>query len=78
MHYGDVSRFFNHSCNPNVDIYTVIQNGDTRVYDLAMFSNRAIKPYEELCFDYKCKKEVKVKAKCFCGEENCRGWLFGT
>ena len=78
MHYGNVSRFFNHSCNPNVAIYTVVRSGDNRVYDLAIFASRHIRPYEELCFDYKTKKGVKVRQQCFCGERNCRGWLFGN
>jgi len=78
MRYGNVSRFFNHSCQPNVAIYTVVRNGDNRVYDLAIFALRLIKPYEELCFDYKTKKGVKVKQRCYCGEKNCRGWLFGS
>src|SRR6202022_2800187 len=65
MRYGNVSRFFNHSCNPNVAIYTVVRNGDNRVYDLAIFAIRKIKPFEELCFDYKQKKGVKVKQKCY-------------
>jgi len=78
MHYGNVSRFFNHSCNPNVAIYTVVKNGDNRVYDLAIFALRPIKPYEELCFDYQTKKGVKVRQMCYCGEKNCRGWLFGV
>ena len=59
-------------------IYTVVRNGDNRVYDLAMFAIRSIKPYEELCFDYKTKKGVKIRQQCFCGERNCRGWLFGN
>lgn len=78
MHYGNVSRFFNHSCNPNIAIYTVVRNGDNRVYDLAMFAIKPIKPFEELCFDYKTKKGVKVPQQCLCGERNCRGWLFGN
>ena len=78
MYYGNVSRFFNHSCNPNVAIYTVVRNGDNRVYDLAMVAMRPIKPFEELCFDYKTKKGVKVPQQCYCGEKNCRGWLFGN
>jgi histone-lysine N-methyltransferase SUV39H len=78
MRYGNVSRFFNHSCNPNVAIYTVVRSGDNRVYDLAIFALRPIKPYEELCFDYKTKKGVAVKQTCYCGEKNCRGWLFGS
>jgi [histone H3]-lysine9 N-trimethyltransferase SUV39H len=60
-HYGNVSRFFNHSCIPNVAIYTVVHNGDNRVYDLAVFTVKPIKPYEELCFDYKTKNSVKVR-----------------
>jgi [histone H3]-lysine9 N-trimethyltransferase SUV39H len=78
MHYGNVSRFFNHSCNPNVAIYTVIRSGDYRIYDLALFAIRAIRPHEELCFDYKTKKGVKVRQPCYCGERNCKGWLFGS
>jgi len=78
MRYGNVSRFFNHSCNPNVAIYTVVRSGDNRVYDLAIFALRPIKPYEELCFDYKTKKGVAVKQTCYCGEKNCRGRLFGS
>jgi histone-lysine N-methyltransferase SUV39H len=78
MHYGNVSRFFNHSCNPNIAIYTVVRHGDMRVYDLAIFSIKPIKPYEELCIDYKAKKGVTVKQQCYCGERNCSGWLFGS
>ena len=82
MHYGNVSRFFNHSCNPNVAIYTVVKNGDNRVYDLAIFAIRPIKPYEELCFDYQTKKtkkggwdherRVAAKAEHIDGKENPR------
>ncbi|EEB09372.2 histone H3 methyltransferase Clr4 [Schizosaccharomyces japonicus yFS275] len=90
--YGDVSRFFNHSCSPNLAIYSVVRNRGVRtIYDLAMFSIKDINPMEELTFDYAGIREQvspvpkepkqpirhgKAYRKCRCGAPNCRGWLF--
>ncbi|KAL7271362.1 hypothetical protein RUND412_005893, partial [Rhizina undulata] len=50
---GGITRFINHSCDPNLDIYTVAWNRrDFSVYELALFTVRDIDPYEELCFSY--------------------------
>ncbi|KAL7276617.1 hypothetical protein RUND412_000383 [Rhizina undulata] len=50
---GGVSRFLNHSCDPNLDIYTVgWERRDFSVYNLALFAVRDIPPYEELSFSY--------------------------
>lgn len=52
-HYGNISHFLNHSCNPNLQVYNVfIENLDERLPRLAFFSTRAIKIGEELTFDY--------------------------
>ncbi|XP_035596210.2 histone-lysine N-methyltransferase SUV39H1 isoform X4 [Oncorhynchus keta] len=52
-HYGNVSHFVNHSCNPNLQVYNVfIDNLDERLPRLAFFSNRGISAGEELTFDY--------------------------
>ncbi|EPY51100.1 histone H3 methyltransferase Clr4 [Schizosaccharomyces cryophilus OY26] len=90
--YGDVSRFFNHSCSPNLAIYSVIRNhGFRTIYDLAFFAIKDIKPLEELTFDYagvrdnssqssqqsQQMRSSKIRRKCKCGATNCRGWLFG-
>ncbi|KAG4301160.1 hypothetical protein PCK1_002470 [Pneumocystis canis] len=50
---GDVTRFINHSCDPNLAIYTVLRDkSDPKIYDLALFAIKDIPPLEELCFDY--------------------------
>ncbi|KAG5518805.1 hypothetical protein PMAC_002776 [Pneumocystis sp. 'macacae'] len=50
---GDVTRFINHSCDPNLAIYTVLRDkSDYKIYDIALFAIKDIPPLEELCFDY--------------------------
>ncbi|XP_072537824.1 histone-lysine N-methyltransferase SUV39H1b [Salminus brasiliensis] len=53
-HYGNISHFVNHSCDPNLQVYNVfIENLDERLPRIAFFATRAIKAGEELTFDYK-------------------------
>ncbi|XP_062854407.1 histone-lysine N-methyltransferase SUV39H1-A isoform X1 [Trichomycterus rosablanca] len=53
-HYGNISHFINHSCNPNLQVYNVfIDNLDERLPRIAFFATRQIKAGEELTFDYK-------------------------
>ncbi|XP_061114678.1 histone-lysine N-methyltransferase SUV39H1-A isoform X2 [Conger conger] len=53
-HYGNISHFVNHSCNPNLQVYNVfIDNLDERLPRIAFFSTRPIRAGEELTFDYK-------------------------
>ncbi|CAA22283.1 Histone-lysine N-methyltransferase, H3 lysine-9 specific [Schizosaccharomyces pombe] len=92
QNYGDVSRFFNHSCSPNIAIYSAVRNhGFRTIYDLAFFAIKDIQPLEELTFDYAGAKDFspvqsqksqqnrisKLRRQCKCGSANCRGWLFG-
>ncbi|XP_027022719.1 histone-lysine N-methyltransferase SUV39H1b [Tachysurus fulvidraco] len=52
-HYGNISHFVNHSCDPNLQVYNVfIENIDERLPRIAFFATRGIKPGEELTFDY--------------------------
>ncbi|KAM6977249.1 histone-lysine N-methyltransferase SUV39H1-like [Aplochiton taeniatus] len=52
-HYGNISHFINHSCDPNLQVYNVfIDNLDERLPRLAFFASRSIKAGEELTFDY--------------------------
>lgn len=52
-HYGNVSHFINHSCDPNLEIHNVfINNIDVSMPYLALFSCRDIIKGEELSFDY--------------------------
>ncbi|KAJ1992261.1 hypothetical protein GGI25_005181 [Coemansia spiralis] len=84
--YGNVSHFFNHSCEPNMSIWGVyINHLDPRLHELAFFANRDIAPDEELTFDYcpnmqhaRSSRSVQLGAcfKCNCGSASCRGSVF--
>ncbi|MGQ0814802.1 MAG: SET domain-containing protein, partial [Gemmatimonadota bacterium] len=71
---GNVSRFINHSCDPNCE--AVIERG--RVFIEAV---RAIEPGEELAYDYWFVLEEphnaanKALYKCNCGAKRCRGTI---
>lgn len=77
--YGTVTRFINHSCDPNLDTYAVASDRrDGEIYDLALFTNRAIAAYEELTFSYVAHTPSAVPPKddqeswpCYCESENC-------
>ena len=48
-----VTRFINHSCEPNCYQFVVSYNKhDFRIYDIAFFAARDIEANEELTFDY--------------------------
>ncbi|XP_077645786.1 histone-lysine N-methyltransferase SUV39H1 [Lonchura striata] len=52
-HYGNISHFVNHSCDPNLQVYNVfIENLDQRLPRIALFATRPIRAGEELTFDY--------------------------
>lgn len=68
---GNISRFVNHSCNPNCDVQLRIVNGLPCV---AVFALRNILAGEELTFNYKFESfNIYKKEKCKCMAENCRG-----
>lgn len=85
-HCGSIARFINHSCEPNLYPYAVMSDRrDGLVYNLALFTNRRIKAYEELTFAYvdvvkkgeeSTDTEAALKWKCMCGARKCRGWLW--
>jgi histone-lysine N-methyltransferase SUV39H len=52
--FGSVTRFINHSCNPNCKIVPVqtTSHADNKVYNLAFFALRDIPAGTELTFDY--------------------------
>ncbi|UZJ51811.1 hypothetical protein CBS101457_001131 [Exobasidium rhododendri] len=51
--WGNLSRFFNHSCEPNLVVYPVYtEERDLRRPFLAFFAKTDILPGEELTFDY--------------------------
>ncbi|KAJ6259478.1 Histone-lysine N-methyltransferase [Drechslerella dactyloides] len=84
--FGGVTRFINHSCEPNLMIHAVTHNRSRLdIYDLALFTCRKIKAGEELTFEYTRSEGVesdeevpteKQKFPCYCGAKKCRGWLW--
>lgn len=84
----DAARYGN--CDPNLQVFSVfIDNLDTRLPRIALFSTRTIKAGEELTFDYQMKgsgelssdsidhspAKKRVRTQCKCGAETCRGYL---
>ncbi|KAL4232100.1 Histone-lysine N-methyltransferase [Mactra antiquata] len=69
---GNLSRFMNHSCDPNLETQKWNVNGDVRV---GLFALRDIKEGEELTFNYNFDCLGNEQTKCQCGSENCSGYL---
>lgn len=50
---GNISRFINHSCDPNSETQKWTVNGELRI---GFFSKRNIKAGEEITFDYQFQR----------------------
>lgn len=75
---GNVGRFFNHSCDPNMIIQNVfIDTHDLRLPHVAFFTNRLVRAMEELTWDYNYEigSLDDKKILCLCGSSDCRGRL---
>ena len=77
--FGNVSRFINHSCEPNLILHPVRVNSS--VPRLALFARRNIQVGEELSFDYgggssiEQRDTVQERIPCRCGSTQCKGFL---
>ena len=71
---GNISRFINHSCDPNAETQKWTVNGEIRV---GFFTTKNIRAGDEICFDYKFERYGNVAQQCFCGAENCKRWIGG-
>ncbi|XP_045419143.1 histone-lysine N-methyltransferase EHMT1 isoform X8 [Lemur catta] len=73
--YGNVSRFINHHCEPNlVPVRVFMSHQDLRFPRIAFFSARPIEAGEQLGFDYG-ERFWDIKGKlfsCRCGSPKCR------
>lgn len=69
---GNLSRFMNHSCDPNCETQKWTVNGEVRV---GLFASRDIKHGDELCFNYHLDSLGNEKKQCKCGSGNCSGYL---
>ncbi|KAI5886507.1 uncharacterized protein SCHCODRAFT_02555528 [Schizophyllum commune H4-8] len=90
-HAGNFTRFFNHSCDPNLittGVYVSEANVDKPL--VCFFACRDIAPEEELTFNYRGADDEgpqdgpatvhsdEVYAKCLCGAANCTGTMFNS
>lgn len=66
---GNISRYVNHSCNPNCEIQSWNVNGLPR---LALFSIKEIQRAEELTYDYKFSPFGDNNIDCHCDDANCK------
>ncbi|XP_060566569.1 LOW QUALITY PROTEIN: histone-lysine N-methyltransferase EHMT1-like [Ruditapes philippinarum] len=73
--FGNVARFINHLCEPNLTpVKVFVDSQDLRFPRICLFANRDIKAQEELGFDYGEKFWI-IKWKqftCTCGSLKCR------
>ena len=69
---GNISRFINHSCDPNAETQKWTVNGDLRI---GFFVRKSLQAGEELTFDYQFQRYGKEAQKCWCDAPNCRGWI---
>lgn len=84
-YFGNIGRFINHSCEPNLVMLPV--RVDNNIPKLALFAARDIPSMEELSFDYsgggsQGSKEAQTlgvdqyqRTPCSCGARKCKGWL---
>ncbi|XP_069668762.1 histone-lysine N-methyltransferase SETD2 isoform X2 [Periplaneta americana] len=69
---GNISRFINHSCEPNAETQKWTVNGELRI---GFFSKRSIAAGEEITFDYQFQRYGKEAQRCHCESSVCRGWI---
>uniref|UniRef100_A0A9J8B525 Euchromatic histone-lysine N-methyltransferase 2 n=1 Tax=Cyprinus carpio carpio TaxID=630221 RepID=A0A9J8B525_CYPCA len=74
-YYGNISRFINHLCDPNIiPVRVFMLHQDLRFPRIAFFSSRDIFTGQELGFDYG-DRFWDIKSKyftCQCGSEKCK------
>lgn len=82
--YGNVGRFFNHSCSPNLYAQNVLyDHDDKRIPHIMFFAAENIPPLQELCYDYNYTidqvrdSDGNIKRKdCYCGSAECTGRMY--
>ncbi|XP_078088229.1 uncharacterized protein LOC144506244 [Mustelus asterias] len=75
---GNIGRFINHSCDPNLMVQSVfVDTHDKNFPWVAFFTNRYIKAGSELTWDYKYStgSTPEEEIPCLCGSANCRDRL---
>ena len=82
--YGNVGRFINHSCSPNLYAQNVLyDHHDKRMPHIMLFAAENIPPLQELTYDYNYMidqvhdSDGNIKKKdCYCGSVGCTGRMY--
>lgn len=82
--HGNIGRFINHSCSPNlVSVNVLYDHGDERMPHIMFFAGDKILPFRELTFDYNYNinlvrdKDGNIKKKdSYCGSHECTGRMY--
>nr|KYP67132.1 Histone-lysine N-methyltransferase, H3 lysine-9 specific SUVH6 [Cajanus cajan] len=82
--FGNVGRFINHSCSPNLYAQNVLyDHHDNRMPHIMFFAAENIPPLQELTYDYNYAidqvrdSDGNVKKKyCYCGSVECTGRMY--
>ncbi|XP_022775257.1 histone-lysine N-methyltransferase SUVR5-like isoform X2 [Durio zibethinus] len=75
--YGNVSRFINHSCSPNLMNHQVLVDSmDCQRSHIGLYASQDIAMGEELTFDYRYELLPGQGYTCQCGASACRGRLY--
>lgn len=72
---GNLTRFINHSCEPNCETQKWTVNGDLRI---GFFTIRDLKAGEEVTFDYQFQRYGRKAQKCYCESKSCREFIGGS
>ncbi|GAB2209702.1 hypothetical protein Drorol1_Dr00026924 [Drosera rotundifolia] len=82
--YGNVARFINHSCNPNLYAQNILYDNDDKQFPhIGLFAMENIPPLQELTYHYNYTNDEvldsdgNVKRKnCYCGSSGCSGRMY--
>ncbi|KAF5735119.1 histone-lysine N-methyltransferase H3 lysine-9 specific SUVH8-like [Tripterygium wilfordii] len=82
--YGNVGRFINHSCSPNLYAQNVLyDHEDKRIPHIMLFAAENIRPLKELTYHYNYMidqvydSDGNIKKKtCYCGSSECTGRMY--
>ncbi|KAL6598511.1 hypothetical protein ACP70R_046210 [Stipagrostis hirtigluma subsp. patula] len=83
--YGNIGRFINHSCSPNLFVQKVLwDHDDKRKPHIMFFAAETIPPLQELTYDYNNYRIDHVPSangrtnfiSCHCGSPQCCGRLY--
>ncbi|KAJ3373238.1 histone methyltransferase set2 [Kappamyces sp. JEL0680] len=69
---GNISRFMNHSCNPNCALQKWVVGSHMRI---GIFAIKDIPEGTELTFDYQFENYGAEPQPCYCGEAVCTGFI---